>query len=409
MLEETEAKAAGRPDAKVADEAAQGKFHTTEVVTLAGAHLIHDSYGSFIGPLLPLIIQKHGLTLAAAGFLATANRWPGIAMPFLGYLADRYDARAFVIWGPTVSALCLSTLGLAPSYWVLIALLVGAGLSSSAFHPAASALVTYASGKQWGRATSYFMTGGELARTVGPPFIVAVVSQFSFEGAWVAALPAVLFSLFAVTRFTGRGAHVYVRPAPAHLGAAVRARGRAILLLAGVVTFRSLVISSFQIFYATYLTGQGESLALAGISLAVYEAGGVLGAFLGGPVSDRFGRRTVMGFSQLLAGPVLFVALLWSGQPIAFAALFVGGLLTISAGPVQLALAQELMPENRSVASGIMMFLSFEGTIFASLAIGFLADRTGLQGALGWSIIASMISLPFTFLLPETRGGYTGH
>lgn len=385
------------------------RFRTGEVLTLSASHFTHDLYPSFIGPFLPLIIQKHGLTLAAAGFVATVIRWPGIAMPFLGYLADRWDARPFVIWGPTIAALCISSLGLAPNYLVLVVLLLAAGFTSSAFHPASSAMVTYASGGQWGRATSYYMTGGELARMAGPPFAVAVVSQFSFEGAWVAAAPAVLLSLFAYRRLGGRSTRVRTRPAPAGLGKAIRAAGRPLLLLVGVVTFRSLVVSSFQVFYATYLTGLGQPLWFAGLSLAVYEAGGVVGAFLGGPVSDRFGRRLVMTISQVVAGPILFAALFWSTQPIGLAALFFGGLLTISAGPVQLALAQELLPGNRSAASGIMMFLSFEGTVIASLAIGFLADITGLGGALGWSILASMLSVPFTVLLPETRSPGAGH
>ncbi|MHB1135102.1 MAG: MFS transporter [Chloroflexota bacterium] len=385
------------------------EFRTSEVVTLAGAHFIHDSYGSFIGVLLPLLIEKHALTMAAAGFVATAMRWPGIAMPFLGYLADRYDARAFVIWAPTVTALAISSLGLAPNYLTLVVVLFIAGLSSSAFHPAASAMVTFASGRQWGRATSYFMTGGELARTMGPPFIVAIVTLFGFAYTWLAAIPAVAFSLFAQRRLSGRGQHVRTRPAPANLGLAVRAQSGALALLAGVVTFRSLVISAFQIFYVTYLTSLGVSLVFAGLALAVYEAGGVAGAFLGGSVSDRFGRRQVMAVSQLIAGPVLFAALAWSQEPISLVALFIGGLLTLSAGPVQLALAQELMPGNRSVASGITMFLNFEGTVVASLAIGFLADLVGLQGALAWSVLISMLSLPFTIFLPDTRGPVHGH
>jgi len=32
-----------------------------------------------------------------------------------------------------------------------------------------------------------------------------------------------------------------------------------------------------------------------------------------------------------------------------------------------------------------------------------VADAVGLQTALAWSVLASMLSLPFTPLLPETR------
>ena len=404
-MQQTDTKESLAADAPSAAAASgRDRFDLGGVLTAAAAHFTHDLYPSFVGPLLPLLIEKHGLSLAAAGALATVPRWPALAMPLTGYIADRYDARGFVIWGPTVSALAMSSLGLAPNYATMVVLLLVAGFSSAAFHPAASAMATQASGRQWGRGTSFFLTGGELSRVVGPPFIVAVVSLFSLEGAWLAVVPALAIWLLAYRKL-GRGAQVKRRAAPAGLLAAVKARKGPLLVLIGVVTFRSLVIASFQTYYATYLTGIGESLVYAGVALAVYEAGGTAGAFVGGPTSDRFGRRTVMALSQLAAGPLLFLALVWGGSTPGLAVLFLGGLLALSAGPVQLALAQELLPGNRSAASGIMMFLSFEGTVFATLMIGLLADAVGLQSALAWSVLASMLSLPFTFMLPETRGG----
>lgn len=373
-------------------------------MTAAVAHFTHDIYPSFIATLMPLLIEKYGLTLSMAGALATVNRWPSMLMPVLGNLADRYDARALIIWGPTATALAITSLGLAPNVVVLVALLLASGFSSAAFHPAASALATAGSGRYWGRGSSFFMTGGELSRSVGPPLIVAVVSLVSLEGAWLASVPAFAYSVYAYRFLGARGPQLKRKAQPTGLVAAMRAHRGPLLILAGVITFRSLVIASFQAFYAVYLTGLGETLMYAGLALAVYEAGGTLGAFVGGPVSDRLGRRTVMAVSQLMAGPLLFGALTWGASPFGLALLFAGGLLALSASPVQLALAQELLPENRSAASGIVMFLAFEGNVFATLVIGFVADAVGLQGALGWSVLLSMLSLPFTYLLPETRG-----
>ncbi|MHB1004501.1 MAG: MFS transporter [Chloroflexota bacterium] len=402
-----------RPLAATAEAALPegGRFHLGAVLTATAAHFTHDLYPSFIGPLLPLLIQKHGLTLSAAGALATVNRWPGVLMPFMGYVADRYDSRIFIIWGPTATALAVTSIGLAPNYIALMVVLLVAGFSSSAFHPAASTLATDASGRQRGRGSSYFMTGGELSRTVGPPFIVAIVTTFSLEAAWLAAIPAFIMSYFSYRQVSRLGRHFTRAAQPPNLLAVMRERSGALLILAGVVTFRSLVIASFQAFYATYLTTIGQDLIYAGFALAVYEAGGTVGAFIGGQISDRIGRRQMMGLSQLIAGPLLYGSLVWGATPAGLAFLFFGGMLALSAGAVQLALAQELLPRNRSAASGIMMFLSFEGTVFASILIGFVADAVGLESALVWSVLASMLSLPFTYMLPETRSGVerSGH
>lgn len=383
--------------------AAPEKFDTAAVGTVATAHFVHDTYPAFIGTLLPLLIDKHGMSLAIAGGLATMIRWPSVAQPFLGYIADRTDARLLVIFPPVVTALAISLLGVAPTYGVLVVLLLVAGASSAAFHPAAGAMVTRASGSQWGRASSYFMTGGELGRAVGPVFIATTVAAVGLTGSWLAALPGLAITALAYALLRTRALTLGRSASPDDLWKAVRSRGRPLLLLGGVVLFRSLVIASFQTYVPTFLVKEGTSLIYAGLALTVYEIGGVLGAFVGGPLSDRFGRRTTMALSQATAGPLLFGALLLAKEPVGLAMLAVGGLLALSAGPVQLTLVQELLPRNRSAAAGIYMFLGFEGQVLAVLALGLLADQIGLGTALGWSVLASMLSLPFTLLLPETR------
>jgi MFS transporter, FSR family, fosmidomycin resistance protein len=399
--------AAGQPPAAISavSAPAEAEFDTAAVGTVATAHFVHDTYPAFVGTLLPLLIDKHGMSLAVAGGLATMIRWPSVAQPFLGYVADRTDARLLVILPPVVTAVAISLLGVAPTYTVLAALLLIAGASSAAFHPAAGAMVTRASGTQWGRASSYFMTGGELGRAVGPILIASTVAAVGLTGSWIAALPGLAVTGLAYALLRSRALTLGRSASPDDLIAAVRSRRRPLLLLAGIVLFRSLVIASFQTYVPTFLVKEGTSLLYAGFALTVYEAGGVLGAFVGGPLSDRFGRRTTMAASQATAGPILFGALLLAKEPVGIALLAVGGLLALSAGPVQLTLVQELLPRNRSAAAGIVMFLGFEGQVIAVLAMGFLADQIGLGSALAWSVLASMLSLPFTLLLPETRSG----
>ena len=400
--------------ASTAPRVAEGEseqFNTPAVAGIATAHFVHDLYPSFLGPLLPLLIDKHAMSLGVAGGLATILRWPGIAQPFLGYWADRTDARILLVITPLLTAVAIAGLGIAPGYVALVACLVVAGFSSAAFHPVSSAMITRVAGREWGRATSYYMTGGELARTAGPLIVAAVVTAFGLVNLWVAVLPAIAISAYTYVQVGRRGARVGVRPPPTGLRLAFMAQRRPILLLAAVVLFRSLVIASFQVFFPTFVVGTGATLAYAGLALAIYEAGGVVGAFTGGPLSDRFGRKTMMALSQLTAGPLLFGALLMPNEPLGLVMLALGGLLALSAGPVQLTLVQELLPNNRSAAAGIVMFLGFEGQIFATIGMGLLADVVGLQSALSWSVLASMLSLPFTLLLPETRSGAatTGH
>ena len=79
MTEATLARQAAVPAAE--------SFQTGRVLTVAGGHLIHDIFTSFLAPLLPLIINKLGLSLTLAGSLAFFQQLPGLINPLLGMIS----------------------------------------------------------------------------------------------------------------------------------------------------------------------------------------------------------------------------------------------------------------------------------------------------------------------------------
>ena len=378
------------------------KFDAMSVGTMSFGHFVHDVYPAFLAPLLPLLIAKHGLTLGAAGLLLSVLRWSALIQPFLGILADRSDARYWIILAPTVTALGMSFLGLAPNYLALILLLALAGLSHAAFHPAGGSQVTRFSGRRWGLGTSFWMTGGELGRAVGPIFIVACVDAVGLEMSWIALFPAVLASLLLYWRI-GSGQRLKIGSKPPNLWLAVKQAGRPLLVLAGIIILRNLGTASFTFFFPTYVTGLGGSLAYAALALTVFELTGAAGAFAGGTLSDRFGRRALLAISTALSGPLLFAVFMVDEGAVQLGILAVTGLLAFLSAPVQMVLVQELLPNNRSSAMGIMMFLGLEGTILATVAVGFVADWVGLGPTLAASMLISTLPLPLVFMLPETR------
>lgn len=384
------------------------RFETATVLSLSLGHFVHDMYPAFLGPLLPLLIAKLGLSLALAGTLPALLRWSSIIQPFMGYFADRMDGRYWVILAPTATGLCLSLLGLAPSYLGLVVLLVLSGLSHAAFHPAGAAMVSHASGTSWGRGTSFFMTGGELARAVGPLYIVAVVQAVGLELSWIAVVPAVLASLMLYGRI-GRAPRLALKPPQGSFVAAIRRAGRPLLFLSAVITLRSFVNVGFTAFFPTYLMGQGASLWLGGMAVAVFELAGAGGAFVGGPLSDRLGRRGVLIVSQLLAIPLLLGSVLAPPGPGQLVLLGAAGVVQFLQGPVQITAVQELMPENRAQATGIVFFLGLEGATIGALLLGVVGDAFGLGSALLASVLLSLVSIPLVFAVPETRHASRGH
>ena len=77
-------------------------FDTGQVLTIVGAHAVHDTYTGFLPPLLPLFIQNLALSRTEAGLLTVFNQGPSLLQPLIGHLADRASLRTLVILAPAI-------------------------------------------------------------------------------------------------------------------------------------------------------------------------------------------------------------------------------------------------------------------------------------------------------------------
>src|SRR6185312_14550355 len=168
-----------------AQDAAADDFDSGRIFVIGAGHLAHDLYSSFMGVLIPAVQDKLGLSLAIVSLMIPAQQLPGIFQPYIGYLADKTTRKWFVVFAPSVSAITISMIGLAPNVGVVLLLLIASGISSAAFHAPAVALVGEMGGKRMGRAMSIFMALGDSARTIGPLLLTAAISLFTLEGSAV--------------------------------------------------------------------------------------------------------------------------------------------------------------------------------------------------------------------------------
>ncbi|MEZ5012073.1 MAG: hypothetical protein R2744_11045 [Bacteroidales bacterium] len=107
----------------VREDVKEPKFHTSNVILISLAHLLHDVYTSFLAPLLPLLIARHNLTLTLSGLLSVVQRIPSLFNPFVGILAERVKVRYFVIFAPAITTIAMGLTGVAPTYSILLVLI----------------------------------------------------------------------------------------------------------------------------------------------------------------------------------------------------------------------------------------------------------------------------------------------
>jgi FSR family fosmidomycin resistance protein-like MFS transporter len=388
----------------VAQPAEVERFQTDRVLTISAGHAVHDTYTGFLSPLLPAFIESFALSKTEAGLLTVFNQGPSLLQPFIGHLADRVSLRYLVILAPGVSASAMSLLGIAPGYAVLALLLMATGLSSAALHSVAPVMAGRLSGKSLGRGMGFWMVGGELGRALGPLVIAAYFvarpdslasMPWLMVGGWLASL-----LLFVSLR------DVPGRPANAGLGLpwrqALKVMGPLLVPLVGVIFARSFMSAALTTYLPVFLTEEGAELWFAGISLSVLEAAGVVGALLGGALSDRIGRRATL-FISLATTPVLMFAFLAAHGWLRFPLLLALGLTSLSVVPVIMALVQETSPENRALANGTYMALSFGIRSSVVVVVGAMGDLWGMRPAFTISAVIPLLGLPFLLMLPARR------
>ncbi|MBC7220065.1 MFS transporter [Candidatus Bipolaricaulota bacterium] len=357
---------------------------------LSLGHGLNDGYGAFLSALLPLLISRFGMSLAAAGLLSSIRTSvASFGQLPLGALADRGRARWLVILGPAVTCAAMSLLGILPTYWAVAAALVAAGIGTAAFHPAGASLVSGGDGRR-GMSMAVFSAGGTLGAALGPLLIAGVVGNLGLSFTPVLLLPAWALVLLLV-RVVPREARPEKRDRPrlrTHPSAGQVVR----LWTIGVL--REFVSMSYYTFLAVLWIRRGASLTLASLALTVYSLSGVAGDLVGGRLSDRFGRKRVIVGSVAGAIPLFYLFLLTDGA-LSLLFLALAGAVLVASIPVSVVFGQELVPDQKGLVSGVLMGFAWGiGALLIGL-VGYLGDVLGLEVALG---LLTVLLVPATLL-----------
>ncbi len=398
------------PDAAAGAEATasaqeSARFDAGRVGTIAAGHGIHDSYTAFLAPLLIIFRQTMGLSNTEAGLLSVFMQEASLLQPVIGGLADRVGARYFVILAPAVTALAMSLLGIAQGYVALAVLLTVAGLSSACLHAVGPVMTGNVSGKKLGLGMSLWMVGGESGRFIGPLVIGAFIplaGQARMPWLMLGGLltSAVLFFALPADRRSMRS----LARGGASLREELAGKGRLLPSLLGMMLAHVIMSAALVTYLPAMLYDSGDSFWLASASLSVLQLAGVVGAFFGGTLSDRFGRRLMIFFAIFPASVLMFVFLATGGW-LRFPLLILLGVTSLSITPIIMALVQESFPNNRTLANGIYMALSFVFRSIVVVLVGWVGDRWGLRTAFALAAAAPLLALPLLKWLPARNGG----
>jgi FSR family fosmidomycin resistance protein-like MFS transporter len=373
------------------------------------SHFLNDTMQSLITSVYPILKQSYALDFTQIGLITLTFQFTAsLLQPVIGHFTDK-KARPFSLaigMGFTFFGLLL--LSVAQRYPVILVAAALVGLGSAVFHPESARIARLASGGRYGFAQSVFQVGGSFGTSMGPLLAAMIVVPFGQPSiAWFSSIAFLaIVILWRIGRwYQPQIAAKRMTPIAAHPDAPSSRRIMiALVVLVALLFSKQLYVSGLSSYYIFYLIDKfGVSTQTAQFYLFIFLASNAAGAFFGGPLGDRFGRKYVIWFSILGALPFTLA--------LPYAGLFASAVLTVfigfiisSASSSIIVFAQELMPHRFGMISGLFFGFAFGFGGLGAALLGQLADHAGLAFVYQVCAFLPAIGLLAVFLpkLPRT-------
>src|SRR4051794_23665595 len=336
-------------------------------VVLAGisfSHFLNDTMQSLIASVYPILKDAYALDYTQIGLITLAFQFTAsLLQPVIRHMTDKRAQPFSLALGMGFTFCGLLLLSAAARYPVILIAASLVGLGSAVFHPESARIARLASGGRFGFAQSVFQLGGSFGTSMGPVLAALIVVPFGQSSiAWfssIAFLAIVILWRIGVwykPQITTKKSAVIERH-PDHPDS--RRVKIALAVLVALLFSKQLYVSSLSSYYIFYLIDKFQvSTQAAQLYLFIFLASNAAGAFFGGPLGDRYGRKYVLWFSILGALPFT-LALPYAGLAASAVLTVFIGLILSSATSSIIVFAQELMPHRFGMISGVFFGVAF--------------------------------------------------
>ncbi len=373
------------------------------------SHFLNDTMQSLIASVYPILKDSYALDFAQIGMITLAFQFTAsLLQPLIGHFTDKKAQPFSLAIGMGFTFFGLLLLSAAQRYPVILIAAALVGLGSAVFHPESARIARLASGGRYGFAQSVFQLGGSFGTSMGPLLAALIVVPFGQPS--IAWFSSIAFLAIVILWRIGQWYKPQIATkaaAPIHLHPDAPSSRRvriALVVLVALLFSKQLYVSSLSSYYIFYLIDKfGVSTQAAQFYLFIFLASNAAGAFFGGPLGDRFGRKYVIWFSILGALPFT-LALPYVGLfASAVLTVFIGLILSSATSSI-IVFAQELMPHRFGMISGVFFGFAFGIGGLGAAVLGKVADHTGIAFVYQVCALLPAIGLLAVFLpkLPKT-------
>ncbi len=354
---------------------------------LSGSHFINDIYTGVLNPIMPFIAVKIGITMAVATIILTVSHiFSSLLQPLFGYFADNIVKRSFIFWGLILSSIFIPLSALAHNPFILILFIIFGSIGSSLFHPQALGFASRFAGKEdAGKSMAIFVAMGTLGYSFGP-IISSAITQFL--GMPKMPLMTIAGIVWALLMFSFVPKLSLSEPVISKIDFKTAFNriltNKKLNILNVIAMLKTMIMSACFILLPFLWKDMGYKPFYIGLALFLFIFAGGIGSLISSSLEKRLGAANVFYISMISTLPLMILFILTcSLHPVLSLVIFViMGFVTMMATPVTMVMAQNVLPEYKSIISGFINGFSWGIVAIVMSMLGFIAEKFGITNVL---------------------------
>lgn len=368
---------------------------------LSGGHFVNDVFTGVLNPIMPFIAAKIGISMAVATVVLTISHiFSSLMQPIFGFFADSIVKRSFIFWGLILSCVFIPLAALANNVYILVLFIIFGSVGSSLFHPQAIGFASrFAKGLDSGKAMAIFLAMGSIGYSLGP-IVSSAITQFL--GMNKMSVMTVVGVLWAVIMFKFVPKISIRESVKTDFKTSFKRilTNRKLNILNIIAMLKTVIMSSCFILLPFLWKNMGYKPFYIGKALFMFIFAGALGSLASSFIEKRIGAANVFYISMISTFPLmlLFVLTYKNYSAISLVIFVITGFVTMMATPVTMLMAQNVMPEYKSVIAGFINGFSWGVVAILMSILGFVAENIGIAKVL---LFASILPAICSVLVKE--------
>ncbi len=158
-------------------------------------------------------------------------------------------------------------------------------------------------------------------------------------------------------------------------------------------------------FFALYVTKKfNVGMTEVGVLFAIFFISGFIGAFPGGALTDRFGRKGIIIFSLIATSFSTLLMGFVNEFQFFLTVAFISGIFTDVGGPAYEAVFMDMLPEEKRASGFGIRRVAFNlAIVFGPMIGGFIAARSYLALFIIDAIVSAIVAFIVYMIIPETK------